>query len=84
MNEKTKTVDVKLFFGAAKPKEKTGVQLPKTEGPAWPQVVRATVRKGLSSPWRIAFAVQRGSCPERFPPVPNRTAMRGHADGREG
>ena len=34
VNEKTKTVDVKLFFGAAKPKEKTGIQLPK--GP-WPQ-----------------------------------------------
>jgi len=36
VNEKTKTVDVKLFFGAAKPKEKTGVQLPKGRGP-WPQ-----------------------------------------------
>ena len=32
VNEKTKTVDVKLFFGAAKPKEKTGVQLPKGLG----------------------------------------------------
>jgi len=36
VNEKTKTVDVKLFFGAAKQKEKTGVQLPKGRGP-WPQ-----------------------------------------------
>lgn len=36
VNEKTKTVDVKLFFGAAKPKEKTGIQLPKGRGP-WPQ-----------------------------------------------
>jgi outer membrane protein insertion porin family len=36
VNEKAKTVDVKLFFGAAKPKEKTGVQLPKRPGP-WPQ-----------------------------------------------
>jgi outer membrane protein insertion porin family len=36
VNEKTKTVDVILFFGAAKPKEKTGVQLPKGRGP-WPQ-----------------------------------------------
>jgi outer membrane protein insertion porin family len=36
VNEKAKTVDVKLFFGAAKPKEKTGVQLPKGRGP-WPQ-----------------------------------------------
>jgi outer membrane translocation and assembly module TamA len=34
INEKIKTVDVKLFFGAAKPTEKTGVQLPK--GP-WPR-----------------------------------------------
>jgi len=36
VDEKTKTVSVKLFFGAAKPKEKTGVQLPKGRGP-WPQ-----------------------------------------------
>jgi outer membrane protein assembly factor BamA len=36
VNEKTKTVDVKLFFGAAKLKEKTGVQLPKGRG-GWPQ-----------------------------------------------
>jgi outer membrane protein assembly factor BamA len=28
VNEKIKVVDVKLFFGAAKPKEKTGVKLP--------------------------------------------------------
>jgi len=28
VNEKAKVVDVKLFFGAAKPKEKTGVKLP--------------------------------------------------------
>jgi outer membrane protein assembly factor BamA len=29
IDEKTKTVDVKLFFGASKPKEKTGIQAPK-------------------------------------------------------
>lgn len=34
-NEKTKTVDVKLFFGAAKPKEKTGVKAPGRGG--WPE-----------------------------------------------
>jgi outer membrane protein insertion porin family len=28
VNEKTKVVDVKLFFGAAKPKEKTGIKAP--------------------------------------------------------
>jgi outer membrane protein assembly factor BamA len=32
VNEKTKVVDVKLFFGVAKPKEKTGVKLP-----TWPR-----------------------------------------------
>ena len=32
-NEKTKTVDVKLFFGAAKPPEKTGVRTPTGRGP---------------------------------------------------
>jgi outer membrane protein insertion porin family len=31
-NEKAKIVDVKLYFGAAKPKEKTGVQLPGGRG----------------------------------------------------
>ncbi len=36
VNEKTKTVDVKLFFGAAKPKDKTGIQMPKGRGP-WPR-----------------------------------------------
>lgn len=36
VNEKAKTVDVKLFFGAAKPKDKTGIQMPKGRGP-WPQ-----------------------------------------------
>lgn len=35
INEKTKTVDVKLFFGAAKQKEKTGVKTPDGRG-AWP------------------------------------------------
>ncbi len=35
VNEKTKVVDVKLVFGAAKPKEKTGVKLPGGRG--WPQ-----------------------------------------------
>jgi outer membrane protein insertion porin family len=39
IDEKTKTVDVKLFFGAVKPKEKTGVQLPKP----WPRLL-ANVR----------------------------------------
>jgi outer membrane protein insertion porin family len=32
VNEKIKIVDVKLFFGAAKPKEKTGVQMPGGRG----------------------------------------------------
>jgi outer membrane protein insertion porin family len=32
VNEKNKIVDVKLFFGAAKPKEKTGVQMPGGRG----------------------------------------------------
>jgi hypothetical protein len=32
MDEKTHTVDVKLFFGAAKPKEKTGVKGPGGRG----------------------------------------------------
>ena len=32
MNEKAKIVDVKLFFGAVKPKDKTGVQLPNGRG----------------------------------------------------
>lgn len=36
VNEKTKTVDVKLFFGAARQKEKTGIQSPKGRG-GWPQ-----------------------------------------------
>jgi len=31
-NEKTKIVDVKLVFGAAKPKEKTGVKMPGGRG----------------------------------------------------
>jgi len=31
-NEKTQVVDVKLFFGAAKPKEKTGVKFPGGRG----------------------------------------------------
>src|SRR5580658_6076415 len=31
-NEKTKIVDVKLFFGTAKPKEKTGVKMPGGRG----------------------------------------------------
>jgi outer membrane translocation and assembly module TamA len=35
INEKTKVVDVKLFFGAAKPKEKTGVKAPGRGG--WPE-----------------------------------------------
>jgi outer membrane protein assembly factor BamA len=35
VNEKTKVVDVKLFFGVAKPKEKTGVKAPGRGG--WPQ-----------------------------------------------
>jgi outer membrane protein assembly factor BamA len=34
-NEKTQVVDVKLFFGAAKPKEKTGVKLPGRGGFPW-------------------------------------------------
>ncbi len=36
VNEKTKIVDVKLYFGAAKPKEKTGVTSPGGRG-AWPR-----------------------------------------------
>jgi outer membrane protein assembly factor BamA len=35
INEKTKIVDVTLYFGAAKPKEKTGVKLPGGRG-GWP------------------------------------------------
>jgi outer membrane protein insertion porin family len=35
VNEKTKIVDVKLVFGAAKPKEKTGVKAPGRGG--WPE-----------------------------------------------
>jgi hypothetical protein len=31
-DEKTKTVSVTLYFGAAKPKDKTGVQLPGGRG----------------------------------------------------
>lgn len=36
VNEKTKSVDVKLFFEAPKPKDKTGIQMPKGRG-GWPQ-----------------------------------------------
>jgi outer membrane protein insertion porin family len=36
VNEKAKVVDVKLFFGAAKPKEKTGVKVPGGRG-GWPR-----------------------------------------------
>jgi hypothetical protein len=35
VNEKTRIVDVKLVFGAAKPKEKTGVKVPGRGG--WPE-----------------------------------------------
>jgi outer membrane protein assembly factor BamA len=35
-NEKAKIVDVKLYFGVAKPKEKTGVKMPGGRG-GWPQ-----------------------------------------------
>ncbi len=36
INEKAKIVDVKLFFGAARPKDKTGVKMPGGRG-GWPQ-----------------------------------------------
>jgi len=35
-NDKTRIVEVKLFFGVAKPKEKTGVKMPGGRG-GWPQ-----------------------------------------------
>lgn len=36
IDEKTRTVNVTLFFGAAKPKDKTGIQMPKGRG-GWPR-----------------------------------------------
>ena len=36
IDEKTKTVNVTLYFGAAKPKDKTGIQMPKGRG-GWPR-----------------------------------------------